>query len=821
MPTTRIRHSRPAHCARNRSTPFVLLCLFAAPAVAQCSVGWTAGEGVPGVNRSVRAMQRWDPDGAGPATPVVVVGGDMLLADRTPVNHIAAFDPATGLWQSLGVGTNGPVTCLLELPNGHLLVGGVFTMAGGVAANYLAEWDGTAWSPFAGGVDSGVFALCNAPNGDVVAAGHFGTAGGVPALRIARWDGAVWHPLGSGLPHFVLAVAAMANGDVIAGGTFVGGNLQRIARWDGTAWSPLGAGPDGIVRTLQVRANGDLLVGGALYFGGTTTYGLATWNGTVWTPMPGCPQPIHAVAETPGGDLFVGGSFPGIAVGQFRPSLAHWNGAVWDSMGSGADGQVDAVVALPNGEVLAGGQFGVVDGVPASRIARWNGANWSHLGAGQLSLPLRTAVFLANGELVVAGQGLLPAVQRTGQVARWNAQGLSLLGSAPLGFLTCMQGTTAGELVVAGTFSSIQGVAANNIARWDGAAWHAMGAGLPEVPMALAELPNGDLVAAGMFSGYGVVRWDGTAWSSLGTPPFTHAVDLLVTGAGHVVCATDYWVHRWDGATWTMLPPPGPRIRQLAELRNGDLVVVGDHWQQPGAHVLRFDGSNWQPLATGMDASARCAHVLPNGDLLVGGDFTTIQGTPARCVARWDGSVWSPVANGLDGPPTAFVPTPNGDVLVLGDFAAAGGQVSAFTTRLVPSCQATRTVYGPGCPGPNGDHPLAVDLPWLGGVFGATVSNVPATSFVLAFQSFVPVTLPLPLVLPQASPGCTLHVAPEFHALLLAQQGRARLSFMLPNSSSLVGVDFHHQMLVVDVAGGGGIASVSATDALRLRVGQF
>ena len=42
---------------------------------AQCNLGWAAGPGLAGTDGEVHAMTWWDPDGAGPRTPVVVMGG--------------------------------------------------------------------------------------------------------------------------------------------------------------------------------------------------------------------------------------------------------------------------------------------------------------------------------------------------------------------------------------------------------------------------------------------------------------------------------------------------------------------------------------------------------------------------------------------------------------------------------------------------------------------------------------------------------------------------------------------------------------------------
>jgi hypothetical protein len=68
-----------------------------------------------------------------------------------------------------------------------LVAAGEFTSAGGVAAKYIARWDGTAWSPLGSGMNKSVRAFTTVANGDLVAGGSFTTAGGVAAGCIARW----------------------------------------------------------------------------------------------------------------------------------------------------------------------------------------------------------------------------------------------------------------------------------------------------------------------------------------------------------------------------------------------------------------------------------------------------------------------------------------------------------------------------------------------------------------------------------------------------------------------------------------------------------
>ena len=88
----------------------------------------------------------------------------------------------------------------------ELYAGGDFTTAGGASANYIAKWNGAAWSALGSGMDGTSHALAVDGGGNLYAGGGFTTAGGV-RHRIAKWDGATWSALGSGMDGYVYALA--------------------------------------------------------------------------------------------------------------------------------------------------------------------------------------------------------------------------------------------------------------------------------------------------------------------------------------------------------------------------------------------------------------------------------------------------------------------------------------------------------------------------------------------------------------------------------------------------------------------------------------
>ena len=312
---------------------------------------WNAGEWSVlgnGLSDEVHAVTVHD-DGSGPA---LIVGGKFKpprgpRPDNPapfPTNGIAKFDGME--WSSLGTGmtksgSNPPPADVRAVvtfdedgtgPNApRLFAGGDFNLAGGVSANYVAHWDGSAWSAV-GNVGGIVNALAAFDEDGAGANPPRLFAGGDFANRISRWNGSTWSAVGAGINNGSVTSLAVYNNALYVGGAFTnaaGVGANYLARWNGSSWSTVtsgGSGTNAAVYALTVFDPDDegplplsLFAGGDFTTaGGITASRVARWDGTVWSRVGPASDPglginhvyaLYGFENALGRFLYAGGDF--------------------------------------------------------------------------------------------------------------------------------------------------------------------------------------------------------------------------------------------------------------------------------------------------------------------------------------------------------------------------------------------------------------------------------------------------------------------------------------------------------------------------------
>jgi hypothetical protein len=433
-----------------------------------CPPEWQEGQEGRIITGSVRALQAFDPDGAGPL----------------------------GTWLIAGGSPSGPT---------------------GVFAGKVIVFDGTSWRSLDSvPAVSGNVAALSVFNGQLVAGGSFGSLGGVVASGVARWNGTTWEPMGAGIGGGSgVSDFAVYNGALIAGGDFWSSGattLDDLARWHGSNWVPFGT------TSASGRVNALATVGNSLYAGGlfssvngVATSNLARWNGTSWIASGQPGSEVTALASyssvsSLADRLFVGGDFSSIG-GQSisRVAIFSPNAGTWQAAGAPPAGRVSDLFVRSSGvssyqlsAAIGGRHYIFGSGTWAPNGEHGGGASRIGLYSGQYVLA-RTSGFM-DESAVVAWNG-----------TQWSAPGVGVPSN-----ISCLQDKGDGSLVVGGFSLDTNRTRSRNFA-WqltaDGITWTQLGGELRHqnsptsdfLIKAFARMPNGDTVMGGRFAGIGDV----------------------------------------------------------------------------------------------------------------------------------------------------------------------------------------------------------------------------------------------------------------------------------------------------------------------------
>ncbi len=374
----------------------------------------------------------------GGGSPGLYVGGYFWGPGTGETRNIAGWK--SGAFVDLG-DADGTIYAVAEFNDGTgnaLYAGGEFTTIDGVAAPWIARWDGASWSPLGSDLDGRVrelFVWNDGSGSALYVGGDFDTAGGLPAPGIARWDGAAWTALDVGLPGSVFALEHYNDGGgdaLYAAGTFgafYGAAHEKVAKWNGTTWESLGTGLDslGVAYDMEVFDDGG---GPKLYLGGNFdaaggvvgTENLAAWDGAGWSAVAGVSilvESLEVYDDGTGKALYIGGAFNQVD-GVPAAHVARFDGATWTALGAGTASGVKSMCLFDDGGgagpyLALGGSFThVADLAPdsgASHVALYGGCwdgvnNWTDLGfadPGTFGDPF----FVGTGSLALGSYNLI------------------------------------------------------------------------------------------------------------------------------------------------------------------------------------------------------------------------------------------------------------------------------------------------------------------------------------------------------------------------------------------------------------------------------
>jgi uncharacterized delta-60 repeat protein/gliding motility-associated-like protein len=384
----------------------------------------------------------------------------------------------------------------------------------------------------------------------------------------------------------------------------------------------------------------------------------------------------------PDGKIIIGGLFTSYN-GVARNFITRLNadGSLDDLFdpGTGANGSVSTIAIQSDSKIIIGGSFTSFNGTTCSNIARLNADGTLdtsfNLGTGANNNVLAIAI-QPDGKIIIGGSFTSFNSTERNRIARLNADG-TLDTSFNPGIEANNQIRTIalqsdGKIIIGGSFTSFNSTERNRIARLntDGTLDTSFnpGAGANSFVNKTALQSDGKIIIGGDFTSY-----NGTVCNYIGR--------LNVDGT------LDISYNPGTGTNWNVLT--------ISIQPNGKIIIGGNFTSFNGTsrnHIARLntDGSLDISFNPGMGANflTHSTAIQSDGKILLGGDFTSYNGTARNRIARLNenGSLdtgFAPLTGmGASNPIWTTSIQPDGKIILGGDFTSCNGTESNHIARL-------------------------------------------------------------------------------------------------------------------------------------------
>lgn len=340
--------------------------------------------------------------------------------------------------------------------------------------------------------------------------------------------------------------------------------------------------------------------------------------------------------------------------------------------GAGANDSVFAVAAQPDNRVLVGGLFTTFDGLNRNRIARLSADGNIDVSFNPGTGPnnnVRAIAVQPDGRIVIAGEFTSVNGTNRSYLARLNASGsLDLSFNANVNnpvYAVALQ--PDGKVVAGGAFTAAGGTNRNFLARLnsDGSAdvTFDTSAGFNNNVHSVAVQSDGRILVGGLFTTYG-------------TTNRAYLARLLADAS-------------LDGS-FNIASGPNGAVHTVSVQPNGKIFIGGDFTTYNGASRnfftrLRADGmpDSLFNVGSGANGSVRASVIQQNSAIVIGGDFTTVQGISRGRIARIHGDEKSNIT-GVEFASAVFQVVENlGPAIV--SVVRTGNTNSAFTVQFATS----------------------------------------------------------------------------------------------------------------------------------------
>lgn len=618
----------------------------------------------------------------------------------------ATFNPGAGM------GANNDIQTISIQSDGKIIIGGQFTTFNGVTINRIARLDvNGAIDPtflIGTGSDNIVYTSTLQSDGKIIIGGSFTNVNGVARTRVARIniDGStdLTFTTGSGANNTVGKAVIQSDGKIIIGGAFTTYSAtpsNYIARLNtnGTldATFAIGTGANSNVGKINIQSDSKLIIiGDFTSFNGTAINRIARLNTngsidltynvgsgpTVSTGMNG----VYTCALQADDKAIIGGNFTSYN-GSVRTRIARVNtdGSVDATFGycTGANGIVRTSYIQPNGKIAFGGDFSTYSTSARSCITRANNDGSTDIGfnpgIGTNGGIVRTISMQSTGKLIIGGDFTNYATAATTRIGRVTTIGGSdalsfntVTGASNLVYSTLVQPDD--KIIISGALTFYGGVARNHIARvLSNAANDATfnpGTGTDGNIYTCALQSDGNIIIGGSFTNY-----NGTARSNIARITTTGTLDATFNpGTGT------------DGIVYSCYVQS-----------DGKIVIAGNFTTYNGTarnNIARLnsDGSLDATFNPGAGANniiyTTCGQI--DGKVIIGGDFTTYDGTARNYFARLNSNgtldLTFNIGTGANNPIYTSTIQSDGNIIIGGAFTSYNGIGRNRVARIIGEC---------------------------------------------------------------------------------------------------------------------------------------
>ncbi len=197
----------------------------------------------------------------------------------------------------------------------------------------------------------------------------------------------------------------------------------------------------------------------------------------------------------------------------------------------------------------------------------------------------------------------------------------------------------------------------------------------------------------------------------------------------------------WDNSSWSTLPMQlNNDITKIVISTNGTIYACGRFTFTSNSfnnvtamnRIARWNptASAWSSLGTGLNGDCLAMVIGNDGNIYVGGEFTTAGGNSASRIAMWNPttSTWSALGTGLNNTCRALAVAPNGNIYACGNFTTAGDSAANNVAMWIPSTSTWSSIGGTGIGTTHQCNDLVVDsngILYMAGSF-ASVNGVDA-----------------------------------------------------------------------------------------------